>query len=90
MALVATMVTDERMNHKLYALFMMILPIPLLIAAEQIWTKRKDWLLEPKELAEDAFWLASGGLLWAPLISDYYRTLSRMFFEQYVMRLPYK
>jgi hypothetical protein len=42
------------MNHKLYALFMMILPIPLLIAAEQIWTKRKDWLLEPKELAENA------------------------------------
>lgn len=74
MALVATMVTDEWMNHKLYALFMMVLPIPLLIAAEHIWTKRKDWLLEPRELAEDGFWLASGGLLWGPLISDFYRT----------------
>lgn len=74
MALVATMVSDEWMNHKLYALVMMILPVPLLIFAERIWTKRKDWILEPKEMAEDGFWLAFGGLLWAPLISDYYKT----------------
>jgi len=40
---------------------MLLLPIPLLIVAERIWTKRDDWLLESKELAEDAFWLASGG-----------------------------
>lgn len=53
---------------------MMMLPIPLLIFAERIWTKRKDWILDPKEMAEDGFWLAFGGLLWAPLISDYYKT----------------
>ncbi len=74
MFLVATMVAHEWMNHRLYALIMMVLPIPLLIAAERIWSKRKDWILEPHELAEDGFWLAMGGLLWGPLISDYYRT----------------
>jgi hypothetical protein len=32
---------DEWMSHKLYALIM-LLPIPLLIVAERIWTKRAD------------------------------------------------
>ena len=72
--LVATMVTGEWMNHKLYALVMVMLPVPLLIVAERVWGKRKDWQLEPKELAEDGFWLAFGAFLWGPLISDFYRT----------------
>jgi sterol desaturase/sphingolipid hydroxylase (fatty acid hydroxylase superfamily) len=74
MFLVATMVTEEWMNHRIYALIMMIIPIPLLLFAERIWTKLKDWTLEPGELAEDACWLAMGGLLWGPLISGLYRT----------------
>lgn len=74
MVLVATMITGEWMHHKLFALVMMILPIPLLIFAERIWTKRQDWLLEPKEMAEDAFWLAFAGLVWAPILTDYYET----------------
>ena len=41
--LVATMVTGEWMNHKLYALVMVMIPVPLLIFAERIWGKRKDW-----------------------------------------------
>ena len=72
--LVATMVTGEWMNHKLYALIMIMLPIPLLIFAERAWGKRKDWQLEPREMAEDGFWLAFGAFLWAPLISDFYET----------------
>ena len=35
--LVATMVTGEWMNHKLYALVMVMLPVPLLIVAERVW-----------------------------------------------------
>ncbi|MFT6642075.1 MAG: hypothetical protein ACJAUZ_003079 [Flavobacteriaceae bacterium] len=54
------MVTSEWMNHKLYALFMIMLPVPLLIAAERMWSKRKDWILEPRELAEDGFWIGMG------------------------------
>ncbi|MEM9386168.1 MAG: sterol desaturase family protein [Pseudomonadota bacterium] len=74
MVLVATMVVGEWFDHKLFAAMMIVLPIPLVIVAERIWTKRDDWLLEPKEMAEDAFWLAFAGLLWVPLYSDYYRT----------------
>ncbi len=74
MFLVATMITEEWMHHELFAAIMIVVPIPLLIFAERIWTKRKDWLLEPKEMAEDAFWLAFAGLLWVPLYSDFYET----------------
>lgn len=74
MLLVATMISEQWMNHKLFGAIMIILPIPLAIFAERIWTKRKDWLLEPKEMAEDAFWLAFAGFLWVPLYSDFYET----------------
>jgi uncharacterized membrane protein len=74
MFLVATMVTGEWMNHKLYALIMIMLPIPLLIFVERLWAKRKDWIVEPRELAEDGFWVAFGAFLWAPLISGFYKT----------------
>ncbi len=74
MFLVAAMITQQWMDHKLFAAIMIVLPIPILIFAERIWTKRKDWLLEPKEMVEDAFWLAFAGLLWVPLYSDFYET----------------
>ncbi|MFT4712036.1 MAG: sterol desaturase/sphingolipid hydroxylase (fatty acid hydroxylase superfamily) [Candidatus Azotimanducaceae bacterium] len=68
------MVTGEWMNHKLYAIIMIMLPIPLLLVAERYWSKRKDWLLKPNELAEDGFWIAFGAFLWGPLISNSYTT----------------
>jgi len=74
MFLVATMITEKWLDHKLFTAIMIVLPIPLIIFAERIWTKRSDWLLEPKEMAEDAFWLGFAGLLWIPLYSDYYKT----------------
>ncbi len=72
--LVATMITEQWMNHELFGAIMIVLPIPLLIVAERIWTKREDWLLEPKEMAEDAGWLAVAGLVFVPLYTDYYET----------------
>lgn len=74
MFLVATMVTEQWFDHKLFAAIMIILPIPLVIFAEKIWTKRKDWLLEPKEMIEDAGWLAFAGLVAVPFYSDFYET----------------
>jgi sterol desaturase/sphingolipid hydroxylase (fatty acid hydroxylase superfamily) len=74
MVAVATMVTERWMNPDLFTTIMIVLPIPLLLVAERLWTKRQDWLLTPKELAEDAFWLAFAGLLWIPLYDDYYQT----------------
>ena len=74
MILVATMITNQWFDHELFAVIMIVLPIPLCIFAERIWSKRKDWLLEPKEMAEDAFWLAAGAFVWVPLYSNYYET----------------
>ena len=74
MLLVAYMVSIDWLHQELFAAVMIVLPIPLCIFAERIWTKRKDWLLEPKEMAEDAFWLAFAGFLWVPLYSDFYET----------------
>lgn len=74
MILVANMVTSKWIYQELFAAIMIVLPIPLCIFAERIWTKRQDWLLEPKEMAEDAFWLAFAGFLWVPLYSNFYET----------------
>jgi sterol desaturase/sphingolipid hydroxylase (fatty acid hydroxylase superfamily) len=72
--LVANMVASDWIYRELFGAIMIVLPIPLCIVAERIWTKRADWLLEPKEMVEDAFWLASAGFLWVPLYTDFYRT----------------
>lgn len=72
--LVAAMVASDWANRELFAAIMMVLPIPLMIVAERIWTKRTDWLLEPKEMIEDVGWIAAGYFIWVPLYSDYYQT----------------
>ncbi len=74
MIAVAFMVASDWIYQELFAAIMIILPVPLCIFAERLWTKRKDWLLEPKEMIEDAGWLAAGGLLMVPLYSNYYET----------------
>ncbi len=71
---VATAFTTEWMDAKLLATIMIVLPLPLLLIAERIWTKREDWIPTPKELAEDAFWLAGAAFIWVPLYDDYYDT----------------
>ena len=74
MVAIATMITERWMNPDLFTTAMILLPIPLLIVAERVWTKREDWLLTPKEFAEDAFWLGFAVLLWIPLYDDFYQT----------------
>ncbi len=80
MAAVAAMVMADWAHADLFVTVMIVLPMPLIFIAERIWTKREDWLLEPKEMFEDAFWLAFGFFLWVPLYSDYFETpISRGF-----------
>lgn len=74
MLLVAIMVANDWIYRDLFNAIMIILPIPLCIVAERLWAKRQDWLLEPWEMAEDAFWLACGAFIWVPLYSSYYST----------------
>ena len=72
--LVSIMVASGWAHRELFSAIMILLPIALCIFAERKWAKRKDWLLEPKEIAEDAFWLAAGAFLWVPFYSNYYET----------------
>ena len=55
-------------------------PIPLLLLAERLLPKRKDWLLNWKDLAEDLFWLVGTFLIWGPIYDDAYDTpISNLF-----------
>jgi sterol desaturase/sphingolipid hydroxylase (fatty acid hydroxylase superfamily) len=74
MLAVASAYTYRWFDAELFTVIMIILPLPLILIAERIWTKRQDWILTPKEFAEDAFWLATSGLIWVPFYSSYYKT----------------
>lgn len=80
MALVASAITTGWMDPDLLTTLAILLPLPLILVAERIWTKRTDWLLSPKEMAEDTFWLAFAAFVWIPIYDDFYETpISRGF-----------
>ncbi|MEM6708056.1 MAG: sterol desaturase family protein [Pseudomonadota bacterium] len=81
MLAIATAITTEWVDADLFTTFMILLPLPLFLLAERYVPKRTDWILEPKELAEDAFWLAGAAFIWVPLYSDYYETPISWAFE---------
>ena len=74
--LVAAMLVNEWGGeyYRVWTLIVAVSATPLLLIAERFWAKKKSWLLKPDELAEDVFWMASGGLLWGPIVSDLYET----------------
>ena len=81
MIAVAIAITSEAMSPKalgegadLLTAFLLFSPLLLLLAAERVWTKKKAWLLNWKDYAEDIFWIFTAAYIWIPLISDYYRT----------------
>ena len=40
-----------------FTALLLLAPLPIIWLAERIWARRKDWLLSPKEYAEDCFCL---------------------------------
>ncbi|MFT5677092.1 MAG: sterol desaturase/sphingolipid hydroxylase (fatty acid hydroxylase superfamily), partial [Paraglaciecola sp.] len=74
MLAVASAYAYQWFDAEFFTVIMIILPLPLILIAERIWTKRQDWILTPKEFAEDAFWLATSGLIWVPFYSNFYKT----------------
>lgn len=72
--LMTVMAANEWQYRELFAVFMIVLPVPLCFIAERIWPKREDWKLEPKEMVEDLFWLAAGAFIWVPFYSNFYET----------------
>ena len=60
--------------YRVWTLIVAVSATPLLLIAERFWAKKQSWLLKPDEMAEDVFWMASGTLLWGPIVSDLYST----------------
>ena len=55
-------------------------PIPFYLIMERFLHKRKDWLLNLRDLAEDAFWVTATYLIWAPIYDKHYETpISELF-----------
>lgn len=73
-ALVASAITSQWMNAQLLVAVMIWLPIPRLLIAERFVPKRDDWLLNWRDVAEDAFWVFATCLIWAPIYDKYYGT----------------
>ena len=50
------------------------LPIVLILLVERVMPKRRDWLLNWRDLAEDAFWVLTIYLIWVPIFDKHYDT----------------
>lgn len=72
--MVATAITQEWMDADLLVTLIIFSAIPLLLMAERLAPKRQDWLLNWRELAEDAFWVFAGFFIWFPLYDEFYDT----------------
>jgi len=72
--LVASAITTGWMDAKLLTSILIWLPIPLLLIAERFAPRRKDWLLNWRDLAVDTFWVFGTYLIWVPIYDEYYDT----------------
>lgn len=78
--LVASAATSGWIDGKLLVTFLMFSPIPLLLIAERLLPRRRDWLLTWQDLAEDTFWVLATYLIWVPIYDDAYDTpISNLF-----------
>ena len=60
------------MDAQLLVFILIWLPFPVLLIAERFAPRRKDWLLNWRDLAEDAFWVFATYLVWVPIYDEYY------------------
>jgi sterol desaturase/sphingolipid hydroxylase (fatty acid hydroxylase superfamily) len=72
--LVATSITWGWMDADLLVTLIIFSAIPLVLLAERIAPKRRDWLLNWRDLVEDSFWVFAGFLIWFPLYDEFYDT----------------
>ncbi|MFT6032994.1 MAG: sterol desaturase/sphingolipid hydroxylase (fatty acid hydroxylase superfamily) [Arenicella sp.] len=49
-------------------------PIPFFLILERFQPKRRDWLLNWRDLLEDAFWVGATYLIWVPIYDTHYNT----------------
>ncbi|HSG91426.1 MAG TPA: sterol desaturase family protein [Pseudomonadales bacterium] len=74
MLLVATAISTGWTDPDRLTTIVLLSPLPLVLLAERLAPKRQDWVLDWRELAEDAFWVLGVYLVWTPIYADYYET----------------
>ncbi|PCJ25573.1 MAG: hypothetical protein COA96_07050 [SAR86 cluster bacterium] len=78
--LTASAAANQWMNFGLLVSILLFVPIPLLLIAERLSPRRKDWLLNWRDLAEDSFWLFGTYIIWVPIYDVAYDTpISELF-----------
>jgi sterol desaturase/sphingolipid hydroxylase (fatty acid hydroxylase superfamily) len=79
--LAAYTMANPWMEPTLLAAILMFLPFPVFLILERIKPRKKEWLLDWKDLLEDSFWVVGTYAIWLPIYSEYYDTpISRLFF----------
>lgn len=78
--LAASAAANQWTDPEILVGILMFAPIPLLLLAERLLPKRRDWLLNGKDLAEDSFWVLATYLIWGPIYDTAYDTpISNLF-----------
>ena len=72
--LAASAVTTQWMDPELLVSILIVLPIPLYLVVERLMPRRRDWLLNWRDLREDAFWVLATYFIWSPIYHDAYNT----------------
>lgn len=72
--LVASAFTTQWMDPQLLVAIMIWMPIAFLLIVERFAPRRQDWLLNWRDVAEDAFWVFATYLIWVPIYDEYYDT----------------
>lgn len=79
-ALTASAATGQWMNSELMVSIMIFGPILLLLLLERVRPRRREWLLNGRDLAEDTFWVLATYFVWVPIYDERYDTpISNLF-----------
>jgi len=70
----ASAVSNEWIKPETLVAIFIWLPLPLLLIGERLMPKRKDWLLDWRDLAIDAFYVFSAFFIWYPILDKNYDT----------------
>ena len=72
--LIASAMTTQWIEPKVLFPIVLYLPIPLLLIMERLTPRRRDWLLNWRDIGIDAFWVFSSYLIWFPFFDEHYDT----------------
>ena len=78
--LAASAATTQWMDPALLVSILVVIPIPLFLLLERLMPRRRDWLLDWRDLVEDSFWVLATYFVWRPIYDDAYESpISNLF-----------